>query len=211
MNHIDAHVHVWTPDTAHYPLAAGFKKDDMKPPSFTPEDLFKHSRPAGVTRVNLIQMSFYGFDNSYMLDMIKLYPEVFVGTAVIDPQAESVKRINTSFPHWFCGYFTAFNDAVEKLPFDQHCLAAICAPRPVLYTNAAEDLWANPSGQFEMLKLATPVYKLYGAGGLEADAMPEQGKLADSRLGYFIRPGKHSVLAEDWEAFLKFADRHFKK
>ena len=91
--YIDAHSHVWTPDTAHYPLAAGFKKDDMKPPSFTPADLFKHSKPAGVTRINLIQMSFYGFDNSYMLDMIKLYPEVFVGTAVIDPQAEPVKRM----------------------------------------------------------------------------------------------------------------------
>jgi predicted TIM-barrel fold metal-dependent hydrolase len=60
MNYIDAHVHVWTPDTAHYPLADGFKKDDMKPPSFAPQDLFKHSKPAGVARVNLIQMSFYG-------------------------------------------------------------------------------------------------------------------------------------------------------
>ena len=70
MNYIDAHVHVWTPDTAHYPLAAGFKKEDMKPPSFTPEELFKHSKPAGVDRINLIQMSFYGFDNRYMLDMI---------------------------------------------------------------------------------------------------------------------------------------------
>ena len=93
MNYIDAHVHVWTPDIAHYPLSAGFKKDDMKPASFTPQDLFKHSKPVGVTRINLIQMSYYGFDNSYMLDMIKLYPEVFVGTAVIDPQAEPVKRM----------------------------------------------------------------------------------------------------------------------
>lgn len=98
MNHFDAHVHVWTPDTAHYPLAAGYKKDDMQPPSFTPQDLFKHSKPVGVTRVNLIQMSFYGFDNSYMLDMIKLYPEVFVGTAVIDPAAEPVKRMRELAP-----------------------------------------------------------------------------------------------------------------
>src|SRR5262245_659785 len=85
MNYIDAHVHVWTPDTAHYPLAAGFKKEDMKPASFTPQELFKHSKPTGVTRINLIQMSYYGFDNKYMLDMIAMYPEVFVGTAVIDP------------------------------------------------------------------------------------------------------------------------------
>lgn len=98
MNYIDAHVHVWTPDTAHYPLAAGFTKADMKPPSFTPQELFKHSKPAGVTRINLIQMSYYGFDNSYMLDMMKLYPEVFAGTAVIDPRAEPVKRMRELAP-----------------------------------------------------------------------------------------------------------------
>jgi predicted TIM-barrel fold metal-dependent hydrolase len=63
MDFIDAHVHVWTPDTVRYPLAPGFKKDDMKPASFTPEELFRHCKPAGVGRVNLIQMSFYGFDN----------------------------------------------------------------------------------------------------------------------------------------------------
>jgi len=85
MSYIDAHVHVWTPDTAHYPLAPGYKPQDMRPKSFTPEELFKHTRPNGVDRVNLIQMSFYGFDNSYLLDMIALYKDVFSGTAVIDP------------------------------------------------------------------------------------------------------------------------------
>lgn len=98
MNFIDAHVHVWTPDTAKYPLARGYQKDNMKPPAFTPTVLFAHSKPAGVARVNLIQMSFYGFDNSYMLDMIKQYPEVFVGTAVIDPRNEPVKRMRDLAP-----------------------------------------------------------------------------------------------------------------
>jgi len=88
MNFIDAHVHVWTPDTARYPLAPGFTKESMKPASFTPEELFKHCKPAGVGRINLIQMSFYGFDNSYMLDMIAKHPGVFAGTAVIDPQGK---------------------------------------------------------------------------------------------------------------------------
>jgi hypothetical protein len=67
MPFIDAHVHVWTPDTAHYPLAAGFKRENMSPRSFTPEELFKHTRPANVDRINLIQMSFYGFDNRYVI------------------------------------------------------------------------------------------------------------------------------------------------
>jgi predicted TIM-barrel fold metal-dependent hydrolase len=95
MGYIDAHVHVWTPDLEHYPLAAGYKREDMKPPSFTPEELFKHSKPAGVDRINLIQMSFYGFDNRYMLDMMALYKEVFVGTAVIDPLAGAPDRLMT--------------------------------------------------------------------------------------------------------------------
>src|SRR4051812_3707617 len=68
MNFVDAHVHVWTPDIERYPLAAGYSKADMQPPSFTPEELFRHARPAGVTRINLIQMSFYGFDNSFLLE-----------------------------------------------------------------------------------------------------------------------------------------------
>ncbi|WZO96144.1 amidohydrolase family protein [Isosphaeraceae bacterium EP7] len=83
--YIDAHSHIWTPDTAHYPLAEGYAKADMQPPSFTSEELLKTCRPSRVGRVNLIQMSYYGFDNSYMLDMIRLYPDRFVGTAIVDP------------------------------------------------------------------------------------------------------------------------------
>jgi predicted TIM-barrel fold metal-dependent hydrolase len=81
---IDAHVHVWTPDTGKYPLAPGFSKENMKPPSFTPEELFAHCRPQGVKRIVLIQMSFYGFDNSYMLDAMRRFPETFGGVAVVD-------------------------------------------------------------------------------------------------------------------------------
>jgi predicted TIM-barrel fold metal-dependent hydrolase len=85
---IDAHSHVWTPDVAHYSLAADFTVADMQPKSFTAQELLALCRPAGVGRVNLIQMSYYGFDNRYMLDMIKLYPDRFVGTAIVDPLAD---------------------------------------------------------------------------------------------------------------------------
>ncbi len=85
--YIDAHSHIWTPDVAHYPLAKGFTVADMMPKSFTAEELLATCRPSGVGRVNLIQMSYYEFDNSYMLDMIKLYPNRFVGTAIVDPLA----------------------------------------------------------------------------------------------------------------------------
>lgn len=93
---IDAHVHVWTPDTKRYPLAAGFRREDMSPPSFTPEELLKLATPCGVARVVLIQMSYYGFDNSYMLDTMARFPGVFSGVAVIDDTeqpGEAMKRL----------------------------------------------------------------------------------------------------------------------
>lgn len=93
MNYIDAHAHIWTPDTTRYPLAAGYKKDDMKPASFTAEELLKHARAVGVDRVNLIQMSYYGTDNSYMLDAIAANKETFVGTAVIDQAGRDPGRL----------------------------------------------------------------------------------------------------------------------
>jgi predicted TIM-barrel fold metal-dependent hydrolase len=90
---IDAHVHVWTPDTDRYPLGPGYKKARMRPPSFTPEQLFEHTRPCCVSRIVLIQMSFYKFDNSYMLDMMRKYPGVFSGVAVIDREAKPREKM----------------------------------------------------------------------------------------------------------------------
>jgi hypothetical protein len=36
--------------------------------------------------------------------------------------------------------------------------------------------------------------------------MPEVGVLMASRLGYFIRPGSHSMNETDWLAWLDYAD-----
>jgi hypothetical protein len=80
-----------------------------------------------------------------------------------------------------------------------------------LFSNAVEDSWANPAGQFEVLQAADPVYRFLKAGGLDAARMPEIGKLIDSKLGYYIRPGKHSMTKDDWKIFLDFADKHFGK
>ncbi len=125
--------------------------------------------------------------------------------------AEKVKDGNGQFPYWYNSTFKEFNDQPDRLPFDQHCLVALCAPRPVLFSNAAQNIWINPAGQFDVLQAADPVYRFLGVGGLEAKRMPPPGTLIDSRLGYFLRPGKHSVTEEDWSAFLAFADKHLGK
>ena len=123
---------------------------------------------------------------------------------------ETVERINTSFPHWFCTNFKAFNKTTEQLPFDQHSLIALCAPRPVLLSCATEDLWANPAGQFAMLRAADPVYRLLSGEGCEAKEMPPVGQLLNSRLGYYIREGKQLMTKADWAARLDFADKWLK-
>ncbi|MFN7946281.1 MAG: acetylxylan esterase [Blastocatellia bacterium] len=123
---------------------------------------------------------------------------------------ETVTAINKSFPHWFNDVFPQFGGNEAKLPFDQHELIALVAPRPVLLTNAVEDQWANPAGQFDNLRAADKVYRLLNADGLAAQQMPETNRLIDSTLGYYIRPGKHSTTPEDWKVFLDFADKHLK-
>lgn len=81
---IDAHVHVWPSFGTEYPLADDFAEKDVRPLSFTPTELLAHCAPANVTRIVLIQMNFFGFDNRYMLDCIARYPGVFAGVAVVD-------------------------------------------------------------------------------------------------------------------------------
>ncbi|HTM50066.1 MAG TPA: amidohydrolase family protein [Bryobacteraceae bacterium] len=84
---IDSHVHVWTSDASRYPRSGARKDAAANPVTFTPGHLFNEAHPAGVERIVLVQMSFYGFDNAYMLDAMKEYPGAFSGIAVIDHTA----------------------------------------------------------------------------------------------------------------------------
>ena len=93
---IDAHSHIWTDDLARYPLANGFSRADMRPRRFTPQDLLAQAQPCGVSRVVLIQMSYYRFDNRYMLDAMREYPGTFSGVAVVDEHASSLADIMRS-------------------------------------------------------------------------------------------------------------------
>lgn len=81
---IDAHVHVWTSDRSRYPLADVCSRDDTLRASFTSEEFLAVARPAGVERAVLVQMDFYGIDNSYLLDTIERFPGVYCGIAQVD-------------------------------------------------------------------------------------------------------------------------------
>lgn len=123
---------------------------------------------------------------------------------------ETVWRINSSFPHWFCRNFRLYSKNEEALPVDQHELLALIAPRPVYVASAVEDKWSDPRGEFLSAFYATPVYELYGKKGIPTDRMPALNQAIQNTVAYHIRTGKHDVTDFDWEQYIKWADKFVK-
>jgi len=80
---IDPHVHVWINDP-RYPWA----KETLNPPAHdaTPEMLLALMKANGVSKTVIIQVIHYRWDNSYLADVLKQYPEYFRGVARVNPQ-----------------------------------------------------------------------------------------------------------------------------
>ena len=121
---------------------------------------------------------------------------------------ERVGRINTSFPHWFCGNFKKYNGKEEALPIDQHMLLALVAPRGLYVASANEDLWADPRGEFLSAKAAGAAYRLLGKKPLPTDEMPPLDTSVQGQIGYHVRTGRHDVKEFDWKSYMDFADKH---
>jgi len=124
---------------------------------------------------------------------------------------ETVYILNEIRPHWFCDNFVKYNHYEELLPFDQHELIALIAPRPVYVASATEDLPADPKGEFLSLLHADTVYKFLGTEGLPVKEMPLPGQPVMGTLGYHLRTGKHDITPYDWQQYIIFCNRHFKR
>ena len=124
---------------------------------------------------------------------------------------ETVERIVTTFPYWFCPNYRQYAANEDKLPVDQHMLIGLIAPRAVYVASAAEDLWADPKGQYLSLKEAQPVYRLYGFETNLPEEMPEVNRqVIRPAMGFHNREGKHNMTPYDWQQFIRFADNWFK-
>ena len=111
------------------------------------------------------------------------------------PKSEDAKAITKNFPFWFAPGFTSFVDRQDRLPFDQHFVKSLCAPRALLQTEALGDLWANPEGSRVTHAAAKEVYAFLGAA---------------DRIALVYREGGHAHNADDWKVLLDFADQIFR-
>jgi len=107
------------------------------------------------------------------------------------PKSETLAIIVTRFPYWFGPHFSEFIGYVDRLPFDQHELKALVAPRALLTTDSLDDRWANPSGTQATYVASKVVFDFLDAG---------------NNTGLHYRHGPHAHNEEDWAALLDFAD-----
>ena len=85
-------------------------------------------------------------------------------------------------------------DEKFKLPFDQHCLVSLVAPRAYLCTNGLADKWANPKGTAQAHLAAREVFESMGAG---------------EKMGIFYINTGHDHNIDKWIALVDFADKVF--
>lgn len=98
-------------------------------------------------------------------------------------------NIVTVFPSWFGAGLQPYLGREGDLPFDQHCLLAAVAPRPLLLTYALDDRWSNPEGMVQSAWAAAEAYRFLGA---------------PAGLAFHLRPGNHAHGLDDWGVLLDF-------
>lgn len=124
-------------------------------------------------------------------------------------KGEKIKDITKSYPHWFARSYQHFAGHENEMDIDQHMLLALIAPRPIFLGNARRDVWSDPNGAFLAAQGASPVYKLFDKTGLKQSTL--KPFIPGAEISFWIRPGTHGIVKEDWPTFLAFLDAHFSK
>lgn len=109
------------------------------------------------------------------------------------PGSEQIGDILERFPNWFCPNFARWAGQDAKITHDADDLLRLIAPRFCCIGSAQEDAWAGPEAERAAFECARGLWRAYG----NADG-----------INYHLRSGGHGLLAEDWAAYLDFADRH---
>ena len=119
---------------------------------------------------------------------------------------ENIEAITKRFPFWFCPNYLKYVNRENELPFDQHFLLSLVAPRALLIGTAELDTWADPNSEFLALTLTDDIYKLYGETGLvHGDEIPTApADLSDGSCHFHLRCGSHYLSRSDWNDYIRF-------
>lgn len=113
---------------------------------------------------------------------------------------------------WYCENFKKFTgDLEDEKPYDQSFLLALIAPRYLLVGSAEQDPGADPTAEFLTTLHASCAWELLGKQGLVAEEMPQAPAcFDDGNVHYHLRKGLHYLSGEDWAAYIRFLDKHFR-
>ena len=100
---------------------------------------------------------------------------------------EELEDILKAFPDWFTPEMQNYVGRVPELPFDEHDLKALVAPRIMFDSEAKSDIWAGPLCAYQSNIAAREVYKFLGA---------------QENLLWYWRDGYHDQTMEDFEMLL---------
>ena len=91
------------------------------------------------------------------------------------------------------------------MPFDQHYLTALIAPRRLCVATAENDRWADTEAQYISLEAASVIYEKMGVTGLVNPKLMKTGMSSDQgQIALIMRSGPHYFSRHDWNFFLKF-------
>ena len=123
---------------------------------------------------------------------------------------ETVAIINRLFPYWFAPRYAAYADREGEMPFDQHYLTALVAPRRLSVATAEEDTWADTEAQYLSLEAASVIYEKQGVMGLDPEAgLMTTGASTDrGQIGLIMRSGPHYFSRQDWHFFVNFIQKY---
>jgi hypothetical protein len=125
---------------------------------------------------------------------------------------EYIHNLNTRFSYWFSPKYDSYSGNESTMPFDQHMVVALVAPRGYHGADASEDLWADPRGSWLSLAEASNVWVIYGKVKPLKDEMPlVNDLLINGPIAYHLREGGHNLEKFDWKLYLDHADVLFKK
>lgn len=127
-----------------------------------------------------------------------------------DKKGERVADICGAVSYWFCENYKRYINKEHCMPFDQHFLAAVIAPRYLYVASASEDEWADPESEFLTCVAASEAYSKAGKKGFVCDdRLPQVGdEFHDGCIGYHLRAGEHFFSREDWQKAIKFIKKH---